>query len=106
MATFGTPSASDSDAGNALRCAQAMIASIGEFNLERKNRGEPPIRISVGLHYGQVVLGDIGLKPPAIAGLGPPGHAASRLELPTPRAGSALKTRDDPATPGAPRRPP
>jgi len=25
MATFGTPSASDSDAGNALRCAQAMI---------------------------------------------------------------------------------
>ena len=27
MATFGTPSFSDSDAGNALRCAQAMIRS-------------------------------------------------------------------------------
>ena len=25
MATFGTPFAGDSDAGNALRCAQAMI---------------------------------------------------------------------------------
>ena len=38
-----------------------MIASIGELNLERKNRNEPPIQVSVGLHYGQVVLGDIGL---------------------------------------------
>ena len=52
MATFGTPFASNSDAGNALRCAQAMIGSISEFNLDRKNRSEPPIRVSIGLHYG------------------------------------------------------
>ena len=36
MATFGTPFASDSDAVNALRCAQAMIGSIDELNLDRK----------------------------------------------------------------------
>src|SRR3990170_6749416 len=34
MATFGTPFTSDCDAGNALRCAQAMIGSIDELNVE------------------------------------------------------------------------
>ena len=95
MATFGTPSASDSDAGNALRCAQAMIASIGEFNLERKNRGEPPIRISVGLHYGQVVLGDIGLNRLEFAVIGTTVNAASRLESLTRELGCAMIASDD-----------
>ncbi|MEH2555094.1 adenylate cyclase [Bradyrhizobium algeriense] len=95
MATFGTPSASDSDAGNALRCAQAMIASIGEFNLERENRGEPPIRISVGLHYGQVVLGDIGLNRLEFAVIGTTVNAASRLESLTRELGCAMIASDD-----------
>ena len=85
MATFGTPFASDSDAGNALRCAQAMIGSIGELNLERKNRSEPPIRLSIGLHYGQVVLGDIGLNRLEFAVIGTAVNAASRLESAYPR---------------------
>jgi adenylate cyclase len=95
MATFGTPSASDSDAGNALRCAQAMIASVGEFNLERKNRGEPPIKISVGLHYGQVVLGDIGLNRLEFAVIGTTVNAASRLESLTRELGCAMIASDD-----------
>jgi adenylate cyclase len=95
MATFGTPSASDADAGNALRCAQAMIASIGEFNLERKNRGEPPIKISVGLHYGQVVLGDIGLNRLEFAVIGTTVNAASRLESLTRELGCAMIASDD-----------
>ena len=36
MATFGTPFAGDCDAGNALRCAQAMIGSIDELNSSEK----------------------------------------------------------------------
>ena len=95
MATFGTPSAGDSDAGNALRCAQAMIGSIGEFNLERKNRGEPPIKISVGLHYGQVVLGDIGLNRLEFAVIGTTVNAASRLESLTRELGCAMIASDD-----------
>ena len=95
MATFGTPSASASDAGNALRCAQAMIASISEFNRERKNRGEPPIRISVGLHYGQVVLGDIGLNRLEFAVIGTTVNAASRLESLTRELGCAMIASDD-----------
>jgi adenylate cyclase len=95
MATFGTPFASDSDAGNALRCAQAMIGSIGELNLERKNRSEPPIRLSIGLHYGEVVLGDIGLNRLEFAVIGTAVNAASRLETLTREYGCALVASDD-----------
>jgi len=80
MATFGTPFAGDSDALNALRCARGMIASIAELNRERRDRNEPPIQVSVGLHYGQVVLWDIGLNRLEFAVIGTTVNAASRLE--------------------------
>lgn len=95
MATFGTPFASGSDAGNALRCAQAMIGSIEELNLDRRNRREPPIQISVGLHYGQVVLGDIGLNRLEFAVIGTTVNAASRLESLTREFGCAMVASDD-----------
>jgi adenylate cyclase len=80
MATFGTPFTGERDAGNALLCAQAMIASIDELNRERSARDEPPIQLSVGLHYGQVVLGDIGLNRLEFAVIGNTVNVASRLE--------------------------
>jgi adenylate cyclase len=95
MATFGTPFASDSDAGNALRCAQAMTGSIDELNVERKNRGEPPIQISLGLHYGQVVLGDIGLNRLEFAVIGTTVNTASRLESLTREFRCAIVASDD-----------
>ena len=95
MATFGTPFAGDCDAVNALRCAQAMLDSIAELNRERKTRGEPPIRISIGLHYGQVVLGDIGLNRLEFAVIGTTVNAASRLESLTREFGCAMIASDD-----------
>jgi adenylate cyclase len=95
MATFGTPFAGNSDACNALRCAQAMLASVDDLNCERKSRGEPPIRISIGLHYGQVVLGDIGLNRLEFAVIGTTVNAASRLESLTREFGCALIASDD-----------
>jgi adenylate cyclase len=80
MATFGTPFSGERDAGNALLCAQAMIGSIDELNRERRDRDEPSIRLSVGLHYGQVVLGDIGLNRLEFAVIGNTVNVASRLE--------------------------
>jgi len=80
MATFGTPFAGERDAGNALLCAQAMIGSIDELNRERNARDEPSIQLSVGLHYGQVVLGDIGLNRLEFAVIGNTVNVASRLE--------------------------
>ncbi|WP_291853783.1 adenylate/guanylate cyclase domain-containing protein [Bradyrhizobium sp.] len=95
MATFGTPFTGDRDAVNALRCAQAMIGSIDALNLERNKSGEPPIRVSIGLHYGEVVLGDIGLNRLEFAVIGTAVNAASRLETLTREFGCALVASDD-----------
>jgi adenylate cyclase len=94
MATFGTPFTGDSDALNALRCARGMIGSIAELNRERSDRNEPPIQVSVGLHYGQVVLGDIGLNQLEFAVIGTTVNAASRLEGLTREFGCAIVVSD------------
>ena len=60
MATFGTPDPGPDDAGNAVRCGYAMLAAIDEWNGERRQRDATPITLSIGVHFGTVVLGDIG----------------------------------------------
>jgi adenylate cyclase len=95
MATFGTPFAGDADASNALRCAQAMMTAADAWNGRRAAAGEPPIRVSFGLHYGPVVLGDIGLTCLEFAVIGSTVNAASRLEGLTRALGCALVASDD-----------
>ncbi len=60
LATFGTPVAGPRDAANALGCARAILAALPEWNGARVRAGQAPIRIGVGVHYGPVVLGDVG----------------------------------------------
>ncbi|HEY2862743.1 MAG TPA: adenylate/guanylate cyclase domain-containing protein [Casimicrobiaceae bacterium] len=95
MATFGTPFTGDADAGNALRCAQAMLAAIEQWNAERSSAHEPPIKVSFGLHYGPVMLGDIGLTCLEFAVIGSTVNAASRLEALTRALDCALVASDD-----------
>jgi adenylate cyclase len=94
MATFGTPFSGMSDAWNALKCAQAMIATVAEFNRERERKGEPPIRAGFGLHYGSVVLGDIGAHRLEFAVIGATVNAASRLEALTRQLNCVLVASD------------
>jgi adenylate cyclase len=72
-----------------------MLDSVDELNRERKPRGEPPIRVSIGLHYGQVVLGDIGLNRLEFAVIGTTVNAASRLESLTRQFGCAMIASDE-----------
>ena len=60
MATFGTPHATPHDAANALACARAMVDAADSWSAQREQRGEAAVRVVVGVHYGPVVLGDIG----------------------------------------------
>src|SRR3546814_1315828 len=60
MATFGTPEPGPRDAANALAAGRAMLRTVEEWNRERIAAGEPPIQLSIGIHYGEVVLGNIG----------------------------------------------
>jgi adenylate cyclase len=81
LATFGTPRAGPTDATNALRCARAMLESVRAWNAERARAGAPPVRIGIGLHYGPVVLGDIGGEARLeYAVVGDTVNVASRLE--------------------------
>jgi adenylate cyclase len=95
MATFGTPFVGKADAINALRCAQAMMAAADRWNNQRKTAGEIPIRVCFGLHYGPVVLGDIGVTCLEFAVIGSTVNAASRLEALTRALGCALVASDD-----------
>lgn len=94
MATFGTPFSGPTDAINALVCAQAMIASIEELNRERAANGETAIHASFGLHYGPVVLGDIGRNRLEFAVIGSTVNAAARLEALTRHLGCVLVASD------------
>lgn len=95
MATFGTPFAGPRDASNALRCAQAMIAAADGWNEQRRASGEPAMRVSFGLHYGPVVLGDIGHTCLEFAVIGATVNAASRLEALTRTLNCALVASND-----------
>jgi adenylate cyclase len=95
MATFGTPFTGEVDASNALRCAQAMMTVADRWSGQRKAAGEAPIRVSFGLHYGPVVLGDIGLTCLEFAVIGSTVNAASRLEALTRALSCALVASDD-----------
>ncbi len=81
MVTFGTPKAGDGDAANALACVDTLINRMKDWNLERNNRAESTIKASIGLHYGPVILGDIGTERRLeYAVLGDTVNVASRLE--------------------------
>ena len=81
MATFGTPHPRPDDAQRALACARDMAAEIAAWNEQRGSAGEPPLRAGIGLHFGPVVLGDIGdERRLEFAVIGDTVNVASRLE--------------------------
>ncbi|WP_170563578.1 adenylate/guanylate cyclase domain-containing protein [Ruegeria atlantica] len=80
MATFGTPVPTPLDASNAVACALDMVDVIDRWNLERRRAGEPEIRVGIGVHYGSVVLGDIGANRLEFAVIGDAVNVSAKLE--------------------------
>jgi PAS domain S-box-containing protein len=81
MATFGTPRPAELDASNALACAAEMAEQIVVWNAHRESEGLEPLRIGIGVHYGEVVLGDIGgERRMEFAVIGDTVNIASRLQ--------------------------
>ncbi|MCA0869377.1 adenylate/guanylate cyclase domain-containing protein [Seohaeicola saemankumensis] len=75
----------------ALRAAADLSAALARFNETLANEGLPEIRIGVGLHLGELVLGEIGAAghaPRTI--IGDTVNAASRLEGQTKELGVEL----------------
>jgi adenylate cyclase len=81
MATFGTPEPGPRDASNALACLVSILIEFEAWNARRTRAGKEPIGISIGLHYGPVVVGNIGTdRRLEFAVLGDTVNVASRLE--------------------------
>jgi adenylate cyclase len=84
MASFGTPSPTPADAQNALRAAFAMHEGVERLNQTRIAEGKQPVQLSVGVHFGPVILGDIGTaRRMEFATLGDTVNVAARLEAAT-----------------------
>lgn len=96
MVHFGTPRSTTDDPARALACAAAMVAEMQRWSVERMRAGEVPIRIGVGLHYGEALVGNIGdASRLEYTVLGDMVNVASRLERLTRHTGSSLMVSDD-----------
>ena len=96
MVHFGTPRPQKNDPIQALACAGAMLDEIRGWSEERVRRGDVPIEIGVGVHYGEVLVGNIGdARRLEYTVLGDTVNVASRLERMTREAGVPLIVSDD-----------
>ena len=81
MATFGTPDSQPDDESRALQCALDMVRTVDGWNRGRQMRGLLPVRISVGVHAGPVLMGTIGSRNRLeYSAVGDTVNVASRLE--------------------------
>jgi len=96
MATFGTPRTGVRDATSALACARGMLTSVAAWNVERRTRGEPEIKVGIGLHFGPAVMGDIGDEQRLeYAVIGDTVNVAARLEALTRKIDAQLVVSGD-----------
>ena len=81
MATFGTPHPGPRDASNGLACARSVVRNIASWNDRRRQLDQPRLQTGIGLHYGEVTLGNVGSERRLeLTVIGHTVNLASRLE--------------------------
>jgi adenylate cyclase len=92
MVVFGAPLTEGvgEDARRALRCAIEMLQRVEEWNAN-KAPGDPPLKIGIGIHTGQVTAGNVG-SPDRLeySVIGETVNLASRLEALTKESHSPV----------------
>lgn len=96
MATFGTPHPGPDDAVNAVRTATMMKRALAEMNEQRKLEGKSAIVQGIGVHYGEVIAGNVGsAERLEYTVIGDAVNMASRLESATKQLGVSILLSSD-----------
>ncbi len=91
MAMFGAPLPLADHAGASVRAALEMIEMIELFGVQRRQGGQAPIRIGIGIATGDMVAGYTGTRQRATyTCVGDTVNLAARLEAHTKVAGRAI----------------
>ncbi|MEM1118539.1 MAG: adenylate/guanylate cyclase domain-containing protein, partial [Bacteroidota bacterium] len=78
---FGAPVEREDCAGQAIACALAMQNAMGSVNARLASFGIAPLRMGIGLHTGEVIVGNIGSERRAKYGVvGSHVNLAARIE--------------------------
>jgi adenylate cyclase len=81
LVIFGVPEPSAHDAAAALGCARTLVDDVRRWNRELAGEGQRPLDVSVGIHYGPVVMARLGGDAQAeITPAGDTVNVASRIE--------------------------
>ncbi|MGI9514503.1 MAG: adenylate/guanylate cyclase domain-containing protein, partial [Anderseniella sp.] len=95
MAIFGMDDEDGHGAAEALRAALEISAALDELNAVHEATLSEPLRIGIGVHTGEAILGRIGISKAHSAGeritaLGDTVNTASRLEALTKQLGKEI----------------
>jgi adenylate cyclase len=81
LTIFGAPIARPDDALRAVACAAEMQLAMDEVNEENEREGLPRLEMGIGIHTGEVVVGNIGSQKRTKYGVvGPPVNLTGRIE--------------------------
>ena len=81
MAFWGAPLPDAEQERHAVLAAQAMRASLAEMNVELAAQDKPPLRLGIGIHSGEALVGNMGAESRlSYTAIGDTVNVASRLE--------------------------
>jgi len=62
MALYGAPIASEDSALKAVQSGLKMVEALKKWNQERQAKGESPVEMGIGIHTGDVLVGNMGAE--------------------------------------------